>query len=99
MTYADVCVRYFLSNKLVDFCKYLNITTTLYSGYENSSNPEEGAKKTINNIVDSHKSRVNLFKIMCVDLSQYVQKNTLHIVNKNACSSKPSRFISSPLTT
>ena len=53
----------------------------MYSHYENSSNPEEGEEKTINDIVDSYKSRVNLFKIMCVDLLQYVQKNTLHNVN------------------
>ena len=46
MTYAYICMRYFISNKLVDFCKHLNITITLYSGSENSSNTEEGGEKT-----------------------------------------------------
>ena len=37
----------FISNEFVDFCKCLNITITLSSGYHHSSNPAEHVVKTV----------------------------------------------------
>ena len=41
----------FVSNEFVEFCKHLNITITLSSGYHHSSNPAECAVKTIKSLM------------------------------------------------
>ena len=41
----------FVSNEFVDFCKKLNISITLSSGYHHSSNPAEHAVKTVKSLM------------------------------------------------
>ena len=41
----------FVSYEFVEFCKHLNITITLSSGYHHSSNPAECAVKTIKSLM------------------------------------------------
>ena len=43
--------RNFVSNEFVDFCKKLNISITLSSGYHHSSNPAECAVKTVKSLM------------------------------------------------
>ena len=45
------CGRNFVSSEFVDFCKKLNISITLSSGYHHSSNPAEHAVKTIKSLM------------------------------------------------
>ena len=41
----------FVSSEFVDFCKKLNISVTLSSGYHHSSNPAEHAVKTVKSLM------------------------------------------------
>ena len=41
----------FVSSEFVDFCKKLNISVTLSSGYHHSSNPAERAVKTVKSLI------------------------------------------------
>ena len=41
----------FVSNEFVEFCKHLNITITLSSGYHHSSNPAECVVKTVKSLM------------------------------------------------
>ena len=45
------CGRSFVSNEFVDFCKKLNISITLSSGYHHSSDPAERVVKTVKSLM------------------------------------------------
>ena len=51
VTFRYNCGHSFISHEFVEFCKHLNITLTLSSGYHHSSNPAEHAMKTIKSLM------------------------------------------------
>ena len=59
----------FISNEFVDFCKHLNITLTLSSGYHHSSNPAERVVKTVKSLMKHCLASNTLWRIT---LSEYL---------------------------
>ena len=63
----------FVSNEFVEFCKHLNITITLSSGYHHSSNPVEHAVKTMKSLMKQYLTgnkswQIALLEYLCTPL-------------------------------
>ena len=72
------CGHNFVLNKFVDFCKKLNISITLSSGYHHSSNPAERAVKTVKSLMKHCLASNTLWRIALLEyLSTPLSSNVL----------------------